>query len=75
MPPLDKAFIASDHPADKALMVAMNKCFEYDWRKRSSSAEVRDFLREEFEKCQASSSRQPCIDKAETSLGVYIHVK
>jgi len=32
MPPLDKAFIASDHPADKALVVAMNMCFEYDWR-------------------------------------------
>jgi len=48
LPPLGKAFIDSDHPADKALVVAMNTCFEYDWRKRPSSAEVRDFLREEL---------------------------
>jgi len=50
LPPLDQAFIDSDHPADKALVVAMNMCFEYDWRERPSSAEVRDFLREELKK-------------------------
>ena len=47
-PPLDQAFIDSDHPADKALVEAMNMCFIYDWRKRPSSAEVRDLLREEL---------------------------
>ena len=48
LPPLDQAFINSDHPADTALVVAMNMCFDFDWRKRPSSVEVRDFLREEL---------------------------
>ena len=50
LPSLDQDFIDSDHPADKALVVAMNMCFEYDWRKRASSAEVRDFLRKELKR-------------------------
>ena len=50
LPPLDQDFVDSDHPADKALVVAMNMCFEYDWRKRASSAEVRDFLRKELKR-------------------------
>jgi len=47
-PPLDQAFIDSDHPADKALVEAMNMCFEYNWKKRPRSVEVRDFLRKEL---------------------------
>jgi len=58
LPPLDQAFIDSDHPADKALALAMNMCFEYDWRKRASAVEVRDFLREELKHVKQQQLRQ-----------------
>ena len=57
LPSLDQDFIDSDHPADKALVVAMNMCFEHDWRKRASSAEVRDFLRKELKRVNREEHR------------------
>lgn len=44
-PPLTNSYLESEHPIDRAMMKAMDMCFEYDWRKRAKASEVRDYLK------------------------------
>lgn len=45
LPPLTESYLKSEHPIDRAMMKAMDMCFEYDWRMRSKASEVRDYLK------------------------------
>ena len=44
-PPLTESYLQSEHPIDRAMMKAMDMCFEYDWRMRSKASEVLDYLK------------------------------
>ena len=44
LPPLKRTFLKSDDMIDKALIHAMDMCFEYDWHDRAKASDVRDYL-------------------------------
>lgn len=47
LPSLGLEILQSNHSIDKALVEAMNMCFEFNWRKRARASVVLDFLMEE----------------------------
>jgi serine/threonine protein kinase len=49
-PKLSKKVRESNHPADRAIMKAIDMCLVQDWRRRYTSVEVRDYLAKELRK-------------------------